>query len=73
MGRLQKAALQHPVLVCQNAQATASLSTLKGPGSRQQPDGQAAWRAFGEKYFNFSMRVEMRKLDGMTMTPNQEP
>ena len=44
------------------------------PGSRQQPDNrQATWRAIGEKYLNSLMRVEMRKLDGMTMTPNHDP
>ena len=46
------------------------------PGSRQQPDGQAAWRAMGEKYLNSLMqrrRILMRKLNGMTMRPNQDP
>ena len=45
------------------------------PNSRQQPDGQAAWRATGEKYLNSSMqrrRILMRKLNGMTMRPNQD-
>ncbi|CAM9942141.1 unnamed protein product, partial [Ascophyllum nodosum] len=43
---------------------------------RQQPDGQAAWRATGKKYLNSSMQrrsILMRKLNGMTMTPNQDP
>ena len=46
------------------------------PGSRQQLDGQVAWRAMGEKYLNSSMQwrcILMRKLNGMTMTPNQHP
>ena len=45
-------------------------------GSRQQPDGQAAWRAMNEKYLNCSMqrrRILMRKLNGMIMRPDQDP
>ena len=44
--------------------------------SRQQLDEQAAWRAMGKKYLNSSMqrrRILMRKLNGMAMTPNQDP
>ena len=46
------------------------------PGSRQQPDRQAAWRAIGEKCLNSSQqrrRILMRKLNGMTMRSNQDP
>ena len=46
------------------------------PNSRQQPDGQAAWKAMGEKYLNSSMqrrRILMHKLNGMTMRPNRDP
>ena len=45
------------------------------PGSRQQPDRQVAWRAMGEKYLNSSMqrrRILIRKLNGMTMSPNED-
>ena len=46
------------------------------PESRQQPNGQVAWKALTQKYLNFSMqrrRVLMRKLSGMVITPNQDP
>ena len=44
------------------------------PNSRQQPDGQAAWKATGKKYLispEQRRRMLMRKLNGMAMRPNQ--
>ena len=66
------------LFLCTKSAANNFLVRFAGrPGSRQQPDGQAAWRAImGEKYLNSSMQrrcILMRKLNGMTMTPNQHP
>ena len=46
------------------------------PDSRQQPDGQAAWKAMTQKYLNSSMQrrcILIHKLNGMVMMPNQNP
>ena len=41
---------------CTKGAANSLLVRFAGrPDSRQQPDGQAAWRAMGEKYLNSSM------------------
>ena len=65
------------LVLCTKGAANSFLVHFSGrPVSRQQPDRQAAWRAMGEKYLNSSMqrrRVLMRKLNDMTMTPNQDP
>ena len=45
------------------------------PDLRKQSDGQAAWKAVAEKYFNSSMQrwhILMRKLNGMNLKPNQD-
>ena len=69
-----KKELYSVLFLCAKTRRQQLLVHFEGrPGSRQQPDRQATWRAIGEKYLNSSMRVEMRKLDGMTMTPNQDP
>ena len=47
-----------------------------GPDPRQQPDGQAGWKAMNAKYLNSSRqrwRILMRKLNGMVMMHNQDP
>ena len=53
--------------------ANSILARFAGrPGSRQQPDGQAAWRAMGEKYLNSSMqrwRILMHQLNRMATAP----
>ena len=46
------------------------------PDSRQQPDGQAAWKALTDTYLNSSMqrrRILLRTLNGLVMMPNQDP
>ena len=44
--------------------------------SRQEPEGQVAWKAMSGKYLNSSMqlrRILMCKLNGMAMRLNQDP
>ena len=44
--------------------------------SRNQPEGQAAWKKMAEKYLNSSLqwrRILMRKLNGMVTRPEQDP
>ena len=65
------------LFLCTKGAANSFFVRFAGrPGSRQQPDGQAAWRAMGEKYLNSSMqqrRIRMRKLKSMTIRSNQDP
>ena len=46
------------------------------PDSRQRPDEQAVWKSITEKYLNSLMqqrRIIICKLNGVVMTPNQDP
>ena len=65
------------LFLCTKGAANSFLVCCAGrPGSRQESDRQAAWRATGEKYLSSSMqrwRILMRKLNGMTMKPNKDP
>ena len=65
------------LFLCTKDAANSFLVRFAGrPDSRQQSDGQASYRTTSEKHLNSSMqrrRILMRKLDGVTMTPNQDP
>ena len=65
------------LFLCTKGAANSFLVRFAGrPDSRQHSNGQAAWRATGEKYLNSSIQrrhILMCKLKGMATRPNQDP